>query len=147
MVVRSSNDALDSEESNAHSWRGWQNLGSDLKATLSPTRKMPFLGALKQAEISTILEDFRPFPSPRLEIMWPTMMPYPPKDPLDLEKSSAHRIMSVRLTEQSLIQKNIDPQMYWFGGVWEERTLLRTTRCEREFTKWFHSPNLFLFPS
>ena len=58
---------------------------------------MPEMGAIKQVEISAILQDFRPFPGTSLENMWPTMLVYPPKDALSLGECSAHRIMSVRL--------------------------------------------------
>ena len=64
---------------------------------------MPVMGAIKQVEISTILQDFGPFPSPRLEIMPPTMLAYPPNDALNLGEYSAHRIMNVRLLVTSFL--------------------------------------------
>ena len=70
---------------------------------------MPVMGAIKQAEISTILEDFGPFPSPRLGIMPPTMLACPPKYAPNLGECSAHRIMSVRLIVISFLAYVLTP--------------------------------------
>ena len=95
---------------------------------------MPVMGAIIQAEISTILEDFGPFPSLRLEIMPPTMLACPPKGALNLGECSAHRIMSVRLIVISFLAYVLTP--------------LRSQGFGTRFFAWpdFFYLRMFIFP-
>ena len=71
--------------------------------------QMPDMGSLKQVEISANLQDFWPFPHPRSKSMATMTMAYPPKDPLNLEECSAHRVMSVGLIFIIFIQNVLTP--------------------------------------
>ena len=47
--------------------------------------------------------------------MPPTMVAYPPKVALNLEKFSAHRIMSLRLMKLYIFEKNLTPPPLEYG--------------------------------